>query len=805
MFERYTERARKVIFFARYEASQMGSAEIENEHLLLGLIREGHELTNKLFFLSRVQTEDVKKELDRHMVRKEKVSTSVEIPLSNQSKRVLALASQIADELRHKYIGTEHILLAILREQNSLASRILHVHGMSFASTKNDVLELLREKVDTTKKKDGTILTEFGRDLTDLAAKSLLDPLIGRETELERLVHILCRRTKNNPVLIGEPGVGKTAIVEGMAQKIVTGDVPSFLLDKKILALDISSIVAGTKYRGQFEERMKSIIKELKETENVIIYMDELHTIVGAGSAEGSLDAAGILKPSLSRGEIQCVGATTPKEYRKYIEKDRALERRFQEVRVNPPNEEDCIDILTGIKDRYEQYHQVKYEKEALTSAVMQSNRYITNRYLPDKAIDVLDEAGARVKLRTNTMPKELRKAELKLHEINGQMEKAISLKEFEEAAFFRDQEEIQREVISRLKQELTKNGTLKMNVTAEDINRVVSDWTGIPVASIQKEEMDKLLNMEQELHKRIIGQDEAIQAISQAIRRSRAGLKAHRKPVGSFIFLGPTGVGKTEVARQLAQFLFGDQKFLIRFDMSEYMEKHSISKLIGSPPGYVGYEEGGQLTDKVKQNPYSVILLDEIEKAHPNIFNILLQVFEDGQLTDGLGNTIDFKNTIIIMTSNIGAKHIQKRSTMGFFNETEEADYEQMKDIVKREIKQTFNPEFINRLDGFITFRPLTEDELVQIVHLMIEDVNANLKENDLKLEVGEDVCRWFVEKTCQDRSYGARPLQRAIQKYIEDALAEDILRGNLKKSGVIKVKPNKQELTFELVSSTT
>ena len=805
MFERYTERARKVIFFARYEASQMGSPVIENEHLLLGLIREGHELTNKLFFLAKVQTEEIRKELEKYLVRKEKVSTSVEIPLSEQAKRVLVYASQTADEMRNKYIGTEHILLAILKEQNCLASRILHIHGMSFASTKNDILETLREKGDAPKKKEPTVLSEFSRDLTDLADKSLLDPLIGRETELRRLVQILCRRTKNNPVLIGESGVGKTAIVEGMAQKIIRGDVPSFLLDKKILALDISAIVAGTKYRGQFEERMKMIIKELRENENTMIYLDELHTIVGAGSAEGSLDAAGILKPSLSRGEIQCIGATTPKEYRKYIEKDRALERRFQEVRVNAPKEEECILILKGIKSRYEEYHQIKYRTESLRAAVIQSNRYITNRFLPDKAIDVLDEAGARVKLKGNTMPKEIRKAELKLQEIIKQMERAISLKEFEEAAFYRDQEEIQRDMIKGLKEKSSHDGNIKMEVTGEDISEVVADWTGIPVASIQKEEMDKLLNMELELHKRIIGQEEAITAISLAIRRSRAGLKSHRRPVGSFIFLGPTGVGKTEVARQLAQFLFGDQKFLIRFDMSEYMEKHSISKLIGSPPGYVGYEEGGQLTDKVKLNPYSVILLDEIEKAHPNIFNILLQVFEDGQLTDGLGNTIDFKNTILILTSNIGAKHIQKKSSMGFYNETEDANYEKVKEIVKREIKQTFNPEFLNRLDGIITFRSLTDDELRQIVKLMIEDINVNLKESNLTIEVDDEVCRWFVEKTCQDRSYGARPLQRAIQKYIEDAIAEDLLRGKLRKTGIIKVRPDTTKLTFELVSQDT
>src|SRR5690606_6485343 len=576
-------------------------------------------------------------------------------------KRVLQFAAEEADQLSHNYIGTEHLLLGILREDQSVAATILVEKGMRLATVREDIVSLLNEKTTMTRVKETPLLAEFSRDLTDAAMKNLLDPLVGRETEIERVQQVLCRRTKNNAVLIGEPGVGKTAIVEGLAQKIVVGDVPHFLADKRILALDISLIVAGTKYRGQFEERLKAIMKELVENANIIVFIDELHTLVGAGSAEGSLDAANILKPALSRGEIRCIGATTPAEYRKYIEKDRSLERRFQAVKVEPPSESEAIRVLLGVKDRYESFHHVDYTREALEAAVYQSSRYITDRFLPDKAIDLLDEAGSRAKLRDAGYSEEFGQINRSIRVAVEQMESAVSQKDFERAQFFREQEVMARENLQFVREKFDVASThRRVQVGRQDIDEVVSKWTGVPITSINEDEGGKLLRMEEELHRRVVSQVKAISAVSRAIRRSRAGLKSPTRPVGSFLFLGPTGVGKTELARALANFLFGSDHALIRFDMSEYMEKHSVSKLIGSPPGYVGHEEGGQLTEKVKRNPYSVVLLDEIEKAHPDLFNILLQVFEDGHLTDGLGNRVNFKNTIIIMTSNIGARFIQ-------------------------------------------------------------------------------------------------------------------------------------------------
>ena len=666
MFERYTERARRVLFFARYEASQLGSISIETEHLLLGLIREGKGLTSRIFARSHLSLENIRKEIEGRTVFREKVSTSVEIPFSAETKRVLSCAAEEADRLLHNYIGTEHLLLGILREERSVAASILMEKGMRLHTVREDIVQLLNEKTTLTRVKETPLLAEFSRDLTEAAMKNQLDPLVGRDYELERVQQVLCRRTKNNAVLIGEPGVGKTAIVEGLAQKIVYGDVPHFLADKRILALDISLIVAGTKYRGQFEERLKAIMKELTENPNIIVFIDELHTLVGAGSAEGSLDAANILKPALSRGEIRCIGATTPAEYRKYIEKDRSLERRFQAIKVDPPAEKETIEILKGVKDRYEQFHHVEYTPEAIEAAVYQSSRYITDRFLPDKAIDLVDEAGARAKLKEAGYSDEFGEINKSIRVAVEQMESAASQKDFEKAQFYRDQEASARENL-QLTRERFDGKARRVVVSKSDIDEVVSKWTGVPIASINQDEGDKLLRMEADLHKRVVSQEKAISAISRAIRRSRAGLKNPNRPVGSFIFLGPTGVGKTELARALANFLFGSDNALIRFDMSEYMEKHSVSKLIGSPPGYVGHEEGGQLTEKVKRNPYSVVLLDEIEKAHPDIFNILLQVFEDGHLTDGLGNRVNFKNTIIIMTSNIGARFIQKKASLGF------------------------------------------------------------------------------------------------------------------------------------------
>ncbi len=722
MFERYTEKARRVIFFARYEASQFGSPYIETEHLLLGLLREDKALTNR-FLRSHASVESIRKQIEGHTTIREKVSTSVDLPLSNECKRVLAYAAEEAERLSHKHIGTEHLLLGLLREEKCFAAEILHERGLRLSSIRDELARTTQEKAQPQRSRESSLLSEFSRDLTQAAMDNQLDPLVGRESELERVVQILCRRTKNNPVLIGEPGVGKTAIVEGLAQRIADGEVPSFLADKRILALDLSLIVAGTKYRGQFEERLKTIMKELMESQSSIIFIDELHTLVGAGSAEGSLDAANILKPALSRGEIQCIGATTPGEYRKSIEKDRSLERRFQSVKVPPPTEADAIKILNGVKDRYEKFHAVTYTDDAVNFAVAHSNRYIPDRFLPDKAIDLVDEAGARVKLRQTSLPEEITEVQKRIKFIVHRMENAIANHEFEKARFYSDEERKERENLRALREKYHLDESSTGVVGREDIEDVVSRWTGVPIASIKEEESQKLLRIEEELHKRVISQDKAISALARAIRRSRAGLKSPNRPIGSFLFLGPTGVGKTEVARTLAHFLFGSEKSLIRFDMSEFMEKHSVSKLIGSPPGYVGYEEGGQLTERVKRAPYSVVLLDEIEKAHPDVFNILLQVFEDGQLTDGLGNTVDFKNAIVVMTSNIGARHLQKRSGLGFQTEENSATGKvesKVEDMVRNEVKRTFNPEFLNRLDEMILFNALTENDLIQILELI-------------------------------------------------------------------------------------
>src|SRR4249919_510167 len=782
MFERYTEKARRVIFFARYEASQFGSPYIETEHLLLGLLREDKALTNR-FLRSHAAVESIRKQIEGHTTIREKVSTSVDLPLSHECKRVLAYGAEEAERLSHKHIGTEHLLLGLLREEKCFAAEILHERGLRLSTIREELARSQSEKVASARPKESSLLAEFSRDLTQAAMDNTLDPLIGRDYELERVVQILCRRTKNNPVLIGEPGVGKTAIVEGLAQRISEGDVPSFLADKRILALDLSLIVAGTKYRGQFEERLKTIMKELMENQNAIIFIDELHTLVGAGSAEGSLDAANILKPALSRGEIRCIGATTPSEYRKYIEKDRSLERRFQAIKVDPPTERETIEVLTGVKDRYESFHHVEYTAEAIEAAVYQSNRYITDRFLPDKAIDLIDEAGARAKLREAGYSEEFGEINKSIRVAVEQMESAVSQKDFEKAQFYREQEVTARENLQFVREKFdVKSSTRKVIVGKQEIDEVVSKWTGVPMTSINQDEGDKLLRMEGELHRRVVSQDKAISAISRAIRRSRAGLKSPSRPTGSFVFLGPTGVGKTELARALANFLFGSDHALIRFDMSEYMEKHSVSKLIGSPPGYVGHEEGGQLTEKVKRNPYSVVLLDEIEKAHPDIFNILLQVFEDGHLTDGLGNRVNFKNTIIIMTSNIGARFIQRKASLGFQSADSGTVDKNVSEMVLGEVRKTFNPEFINRIDEIIVFEALSDDDLRRIMALLVRQLNANLLDRKLKISLTPEVIDWIIENTLKDRSYGARPLRRAIQRYVEDPLSEELIRGHLR-----------------------
>jgi ATP-dependent Clp protease ATP-binding subunit ClpC len=793
MFERYTERARRVIFFARYEASQLGSNSIETEHLLLGLIREGKGLTSRIFSKSHLATDTVRKEIEGRALYRDKVSTSVDIPLSPESKRVLGYAAEEAERMLHNYIGTEHILLGLLREEKSTASVILAEKGMRLGSVREDVVQLLNEKASVGKSKETPLLSEFSRDLTDAAARGGLDPLVGRDEELSRIVQVLCRRTRNNPVLIGEPGVGKTALVEGLANKIVQGDVPVYLADKRILALDISLIVAGTKYRGQFEERLKTIMRELTESHNIIIFIDELHTLVGAGSAEGSLDAANILKPALSRGEIQCVGATTPAEYRKYIEKDRSLERRFQAVKVASPSEEETIQILRGIKDRYEKFHHVTYADPALEAAVYQSSRYITDRFLPDKAIDLLDEAGSQVKLRDAAALDEAPEMSRRIRVVVDRGESP------DRGGFFRDEDVAQRENLHIVREHWEMGGRAGHEVTKADIDEVVSKWTGIPLTAIKEEESTKLLRMEEELHRRIVSQESAISAVARAIRRTRAGLKSPHRPVGSFLFLGPTGVGKTEVARSLAAFLFGSERSLVRFDMSEYMEKHSVSKLIGSPPGYVGYEEGGQLTERVKRSPYSVVLLDEIEKAHPDVFNVLLQVFEDGHLTDGLGNTIDFKNAIIIMTSNIGARFIEKKGRMGFASGEMKDTERSVNEMVMGEVKRTFNPEFINRVDEIIIFDALTDQDLAKITRLLVEQLNLNLKEKGISIRIRDEAVEWLLHKTLSDRSYGARPLRRAIQRHIEDALSEAFIRGQVRPGRPIEVGVEAGALVYE------
>src|SRR5947207_362677 len=697
MFERYTERARRVLFFARYEASQLGSISIETEHLLLGLIREGKGLTSRIFARSHLSLENIRKEIEGRTVFREKVSTSVEIPFSAETKRVLQFAAEEADRLLHNYIGTEHLLLGILREERSVAASILMEKGMRLNTVRDDIVQLLNEKTTLTRVKETPLLAEFSRDLTESALKNQLDPLVGREHELERVQQVLCRRTKNNAVLIGEPGVGKTAIVEGLAQKIVYGDVPHFLADKRILALDISLIVAGTKYRGH-----------------------------------------------------------------------------------------------------------VEYTREAIEAAVYQSNRYITDRFLPDKAIDLVDEAGARAKLREAGYSEEFGEINKSIRVAVEQMESAVSQKDFEKAQFYREQEVTARENLQFVRQQFdVKSNARKVVVGKAEIDEVVSKWTGVPMASINQDEGDKLLRMEAELHRRVISQEKAISAISRAIRRSRAGLKNPNRPVGSFVFLGPTGVGKAELARALANFLFGSDHALIRFDMSEYMEKHSVSKLIGSPPGYVGHEEGGQLTEKVKRNPYSVVLLDEVEKAHPDIFNILLKVFEDGHLTDGLGNRVNFKNTIIIMTSNIGARFIQKKASLGFQSADSGVISRSVNDMVLSEVRKTFNPEFINRIDEIIVFEALSDDDLRTITRLLVKQVNDNLVDRRLRLELEPDVLDWIIEQTCKDRSYGARPLRRAIQRYIEDPLSEELIRGQLK-AGDIQVYLDGGSLAYRPVGST-
>ena len=798
MFEKFTEKAKRILFLARYEASQQGSRVIGTEHLLLGLLKEGEEITRELFARANVSVDLLQAEIESKGPTREKVSTSVEIPFSEETKRALACAEEEAERLLHPYIGTEHLLLGLLRVEESAAGRMLAERGMRLYAVREDALAIAKRRALPKKKKETPFLNEFSRDLTEMAMRNVFDPLIGREAELERVAQVLSRRRKNNPVLLGEPGVGKTAIVEGLATRIVEGQVPQTLIGKRILALDLSLIVAGTKYRGQFEERLKGIISELAGAEDVIIFIDEIHSLIGAGSAEGSLDAANILKPTLSRGEVQCIGATTPRDYHRYIEKDRALVRRFEAIKIYPSTEDETVQILEGVRERYERFHGVRYAPDALRAAVYQSNRYITDRFLPDKAIDVIDEAGAWVKLRKRTAFRELKKVERDIKKAVDGMKAALSRKDFDRAVGFHDEEVELRRRAGELRARYEEETNTILEVTRIDVEEVISRWTGVPLSSVQAEEMDKLLNMEEYLHRRIVGQEESISALARAIRRSRAGLKNPSRPVGSFIFLGPTGVGKTEVARTLAEFLFGNEKALLRFDMSEYMEKHAIAKMIGSPPGYVGHEEGGQLTERVKRKPYSVILLDEIEKAHPDVLNILLQVLDDGQITDAYGDVVDFKNCIIIMTSNIGSAEIFKGGKVGFDQFNRQAVYRSRREMVLAEVKRTLSPEFINRIDEIIVFDALTEEDLLQVARLMIEQLNRTLTDRNVRLVPTPEVYQWLVDTTCQDRSYGARPLRRAIQRHIEDALSENLIQGKFRERGEIGIYVENGKLGF-------
>ncbi|MEE8278069.1 MAG: ATP-dependent Clp protease ATP-binding subunit [Thermoanaerobaculia bacterium] len=797
MFEKYNEKARRALFFARYEASKLGSRVIESEHILLGILREGEETVNELFRRLRVKPETIRRQIEGERVFVERISSTAELPLSEESKKVLAYASHEAESMLHSTVGSEHLLIGILRVEGCQAARSLVQHRMELHRVREEVAQIAKEREASQQEKELPFLAEYGRDLTLLAAQGVFDPLIGRQQEVERIIQILSRRTKNNPILLGESGVGKTAIVEGLAQRIVEGRVPIFLAQKKMMALDLSLIVAGTKYRGQFEERLKGILGELKDNRDVIVFIDEIHSLIGAGSAEGSLDAANILKPALSRGEISCIGATTLKEYRKYIEKDRSLLRRFQSIKIQPPTPEETLEILEGIKDRYEAFHKVHYSEAALRAAIYQSTRYVADRQQPDKAIDIIDEAGAKVKLRRVRDTQNLRRLEREIGEVVKEMKAAISDKDFERAVYLREREIELREDLERIKSHADEESAI--DVTQRDVEEVISSWTGIPVASLQTEEAEKLARMEESLRKRIVGQDPAINAIARAIRRSRLGVSNPQRPVGSFIFLGASGVGKTEVARRLGEFLFGSLHSLVRFDMSEYMEKHAVSKLIGSPPGYIGHDEGGQLTERIRRQPYSVVLFDEIEKAHPDVANLLLQILEDGILTDAYGNQVDFKNTIVLMTSNIGSKLVHRGGRMGFGETDRQRAFERLEQEILAALRQSFSPEFINRLDEVIVFNPLGEVELRAIVDMLLSDVNLTIEERGLRVEVSEEAKDWLLTQAGIEPSTGARPLRRTIQRHIQDAISEILIAHHGEGIDVIQVTVDADELRFD------
>jgi len=805
----YTPGMREVIKLSKAEAGRLGHDYIGPEHYLLGIIRKGDGLAVQTLHNLEIDLEDLKMELERMLEVGKGPNVNLFSP-NAEAKKVLDTTKEIARQMKHNWIGTEHLLLGLIKEEGTVAAKCLRNFGVDFNKAQKEVLNVIDgsnsttgsgKSKDTPEKTKTPALDTFGRDLTQLAREGKLDPVIGREDEIERILQILCRRTKNNPILLGEPGVGKTAIVEGLAQKIVGEDVPEMLMDKRLLSLDLAAVVAGTKYRGQFEERLKAIMQEIRRSQDVLIFIDELHTLVGAGAAEGAIDASNMLKPALSRGEIQCIGATTLEEYRKYIEKDGALERRFQTVTVDPPSAEQTVEIIKGLRSRYETHHSVVISDEAIEAAVYLADRYITERFLPDKAIDVIDEAGSRARLQLNVKPGEIKELEKKIADLDEQLRTLSNQHEFEkcqEVKVERDNAVQEKERLFREWQARKNDRESVRTIDSEDIAHIISKWTGIPVSKLEEAEMQKLLKMEEELGQRVVSQKEAIGAVARAIRRARAGLKDPSRPTASFIFLGPTGVGKTELAKSLASFLFGNEDALIRIDMSEYMEKYSVSRLLGAPPGYVGYEEGGQLTEKVRQKPYSVVLLDEIEKAHPDVFSLLLQVLDDGRLTDSWGHIVDFRNTVIIMTSNVGTKKLKKGGTLGFLGDGEMEDYDAVKTKVIGAMKQLFNPEFINRIDESIVFKSLERSDIENIVNIMMNRVNKRIADKNIRVTLTPEAKEFMVERG-YDSEYGARPMRRTIQKYIEDPLSQLIIEGTVPEGEVIAdVNPEKEELVF-------